>query len=156
MSSNPRRTLVYFMFHRPTRGTGSGCATSSLCLTLYVIMFIELCFNFMSFLCIYPSCGQLLFPCLASSLSCTILSQVGLLKIPVTYLGSLGFFLARGPVLLNGCFSKKLMLNRGSTVCSLLSLILYSKRVYFASLTLTVEYCGSGRHMSSNKVITIT
>jgi hypothetical protein len=64
--------------------------------------------------------------------------QEGLLKVPVTYLGSLGYFLARGPVLLNGCPSGKLMLNRGFRVCNLLSLVLYPKHVYFASLTLTV------------------
>jgi hypothetical protein len=39
-------------------------------LALYAIMFIELCFNFVCFLHVYPSCGQLLFLCLASSLSC--------------------------------------------------------------------------------------
>jgi hypothetical protein len=113
---------------------------SSLCLTLYAIMFIELCFNFMSPLRIYPSCGQLLFPCLASSLSCAILSQVGLLEVPTTYLGSLGYFLARGLVLLNGCSSEMVMLNGGSRVYSLLSLVLYPKHVYRASLMLTAEY----------------
>jgi hypothetical protein len=92
-----------------------------------------------------PSCGQLLSLCSTSSLSCVILSQTGLLEVSVTYLGSLGYFLARGPVLLNGCSLEKLMLNgRGGRfrVCSLLSLILYPKRVYFASLTPTTEYWG--------------
>jgi hypothetical protein len=89
---------------------------------------------------IYLSCGQLFFPCLASSLNCTILSQAGLLKVPATYLESLGYFLARGQMLLNDCSSEKLMLNGRSRVCSLLSLILYPKRVYSASLTLTTEY----------------
>jgi hypothetical protein len=42
-----------------------------------------------------------------------ILSQVGSLEVPATYLGSLGYFLARGPVLLNGCSSEKLMLDGG-------------------------------------------
>jgi hypothetical protein len=65
------------------------------------------------FLHIYHSCDQLLFPCLATSLSCAILSQVGLLEVHATYLVSLGYFLARDPVLLNGCSSKKLMLNGG-------------------------------------------
>jgi hypothetical protein len=32
-------------------------------------------------------------------------------------------------------------------VCSLLSLILYPKHVYFGSLTLTAEYWGFRRHM---------
>jgi hypothetical protein len=38
------------------------------------------------------------------------------------------------------------MLNggRGSRVCSLLSLVLYPKRVYFASLMLTAKYWGLG------------
>jgi hypothetical protein len=83
---------------------------------------------------------SVLFPCLASSLSCAILSQAGLLEIPTTYLGSLGYFLARGLVLLNGCSSEMVMLNGGSRVCSLLSLVLYPKHVYCASLMLTAEY----------------
>jgi hypothetical protein len=71
------------------------------------------------------------------------MSQLGLLEVPVTYLG--------------GRSSKKLMLNGGgSRVCSLLSLIIYPKRVCFASLTLTAEYWGSGRYMPLNKAITIT
>jgi hypothetical protein len=45
-------------------------------------------------------------------------------------------------VLPNDRFLKKLMLNGGSRVCSLLSLVLYPKCVYFASLTLTAEYWG--------------
>jgi hypothetical protein len=67
---------------------------------------------------VYPLCGQLLFPCLASSSSCAILSQAGLLEVPATYLGSLGYFLARGPVLLNSCSLEKLMLNGGGGVQS--------------------------------------
>jgi hypothetical protein len=74
----------------------------------------------------------------------------------VTYLGSLGYFLARGPVFPNGYSSEKLMLNGRSRVCSLLSLIFYPKNVYFASLTLTAKYWGSGRCMPLNKAITIT
>jgi hypothetical protein len=73
----------------------------------------------------------------------------------VTYLGSLGHFLARGLVLLNGCSSKKLMLNGGFRVCSLLSLVLYPNHVYFASLTLTAEYWRFGRHVPLNKDIII-
>jgi hypothetical protein len=76
-----------------------------------------------------PSCGQSLSICPASSLSCAILSQVDLHEVPATNLGSLGYILAWGPVLLNDCSSKKLMLNGGYRVCSLLSLILYPKRV---------------------------
>jgi hypothetical protein len=87
-----------------------------------------------------PPCGQLLSLYPASSLGYAILSQVGSLEVPATYLGSLGYFLAWGPVLPNGCSSEKLMLDGGSRVCSLLSLVLYPKSVYFASLTLTAEY----------------
>jgi hypothetical protein len=74
----------------------------------------------------------------------------------MTNLGSLGYFLAWGLVLPNGCSSKMLMLNGGggSRVCNLLSL--YPKHVYFASLTLTVEYWGSEQCMPLNKAITIT
>jgi hypothetical protein len=64
--------------------------------------------------------------------------------VPATYLGSLSYFLARGPVLPNDCSLEKLMLNGGFRVCNLLSLIVYPKRVYFASLTLTTEYWGFG------------
>jgi hypothetical protein len=41
-------------------------------------------------------------------------------------------------------------------MCSLLSLALYPKRVYFASLTLIAEYWGFGRRMPLNKAIIIT
>jgi hypothetical protein len=60
----------------------------------------------------------------------------------MTYMGSLGYFLTRGPVLPNGCSLEKLMLHGGSRACSLLCLIRYPKRVYFASLMLTAEYRG--------------
>jgi hypothetical protein len=141
--SSPRRAPVYFRLHHPTRAAGSGGDTGSLCLALYGIMFIELCFNFMSVFYVFlPSCGQSLSICLASSSSFAILSQAGLLEIPTTNLGSLGYFLAWGPVLTNNCSSEKLMLNGGSRVCNLLSLVLYPKHVYFASLTLTAEFWG--------------
>jgi hypothetical protein len=48
------------------------------------------------------------------------------------------------------------MLNGGSRVCNLLSLVLYNKHVYFASLMLAADYSGSGWHMPLNKAITIT
>jgi hypothetical protein len=103
---------------------------------------------YVCFFCVFlPSCGQLLSLCPTTSLSCAILLQVGLLEVPVTYLESLGYFLARGPVLSNDCSSEKLMLNGGFRVCSLLSLVLYPKHVYFASLMLTAEYWGSERRM---------
>jgi hypothetical protein len=113
MSSNPRRAPIYFRFHRPTRGTGSGGATSSLCLALYVIMFIKLCFNFMSLFAYLSlmwsdtfSLSHLWF------MLCNLVAG-GLLEVPAIYLGSLSYFPTRGPVLPNGCPSKKLMLMGG-------------------------------------------
>jgi hypothetical protein len=58
----------------------------------------------------------------------------------VTYLVNLGYFLAQGLVLPNGCSLKKLMLNGGFRVCNMLSLVLYPKHVYIVSLTLIAEY----------------
>jgi hypothetical protein len=58
----------------------------------------------------------------------------------MTYLGSLGYYIAQDPVLLNGCSMKKLMLYGGSRVCSLLRLVLYPKRVYFAFRMLIAKY----------------
>jgi hypothetical protein len=114
-------------------------------------------FQFYVYLCVFlSSCGQSLSLCPTSSSSCAILSQAGMLKVPVTNLRSLGYFLAWDPVLPNDCSSKKLMLNGGFGVCRLLSLVLYPKRVYFAFLMLTAEYWGSGRCMPLNKAITIT
>jgi hypothetical protein len=62
----------------------------------------------------------------------------------VTHLKSLGYFSCSGSGVLNGCSSKKVMLNGESRVCNLLSQIIYPKYVYFTSLTLTTEYWGSG------------
>jgi hypothetical protein len=132
---------VSIIIHRPTPGASSRDTKCSLCLALYAIMFIELCFNFMPVFYIFlPSRGRSLSFCPASSSSCTILSHGGLIEVHTTNLGSFSYFLARGPLLLNGCPSKKLILNGGSRVCSLLRLVMYPKRVYFASLTLTTEY----------------
>jgi hypothetical protein len=76
---------------------GFGAASTTIhSLALHAIMLIELCFNFMSVFYIFIPRGQLLFPYLASSLSCAILSQAGLLEVPATYLGSLGYFLTPG------------------------------------------------------------
>jgi hypothetical protein len=58
-----------------------------------------------------------LFPCLAFSSSCVILSQAGLLEVPAAYRRSLGYFLARSLLLLNVCSSKRLMLT-GSPECA--------------------------------------
>jgi hypothetical protein len=43
--------------------------------------------------------------------------HAGLLEVPMNYLGSLGYFLAQGPVLLNGYSPEKLML-MGSPECA--------------------------------------
>jgi hypothetical protein len=57
-------------------------------------------FHFYVYFCVFlPSCGQLLSLCPASSLSCAILSHIGLLQVPATCLVSLDYFLARGSVL---------------------------------------------------------
>jgi hypothetical protein len=111
------------------------------------------------FFCIFSlSCGQLLSLCPASRFSCAILSPTGLLELHATNLGSLSYFLACGLVLPNRCSSKKLILNGEFRVCSLLSLVLYPKCVYFASLTLTLtaEYWGTDGACPLNKAITIT
>jgi hypothetical protein len=57
----------------------------------------------------------------------------------MTYLGSFGYFLARGPVLLNGCSSEKQMLTGGggSRVYILLSLVQYPECAHIASLTVS-------------------
>jgi hypothetical protein len=39
-----------------------------------------------------------IFPYLTSSMSCPILSQAGLLEVPLTYVGSLVYLLTRGPL----------------------------------------------------------
>jgi hypothetical protein len=117
------------IIHCPSRGAGSGGATRSLCLTLYVIMFIKLCFNFMS-----------------------LFAYLSLMWSVTFFISHLWFKLCKSC----GHSSEKLMLNGGFRVCSLLSLVLYPKRVYFTSLTLTAEYWGSGRHIPLNKTITIT
>jgi hypothetical protein len=77
-------------------------------------------------------------------------------EVPTAYRGSLGYFLARSLLLLNGCSSEMLMLMGGFRVCSMLSLVPYPKLVYFASLTPTAKYSGSGRRMLLSKTITIT
>jgi hypothetical protein len=66
------------------------------------------------FFCVFlPSCGQSLSLCPASTSSCAILSHAGLLEVPMTNLGSLGYFLAQGPVLPYDCSWENLMLNWG-------------------------------------------
>jgi hypothetical protein len=64
----------------------------------------------MSIFCMSTSHGA----CLASSSCCAIRGpQAGLVDVLVTYLASRGYFLARRPVLLNGCPSEKPMLKGG-------------------------------------------
>jgi hypothetical protein len=53
------------------------------------------------------------FSYLAFSSSCAILSLAGLLEVPAPYLGCVGYFLARGLLLLNGYSSERLMLMGG-------------------------------------------
>jgi hypothetical protein len=106
--------MIYFRFHRPTRGVSSGGTTCSLCLVQYAIMFIELCFNFMSVFAHLSFMRSItLFPIsplvrVVQSYHCT-----GLLEVPAPYLGCVGYFLARGLLLLNGYSSERLMLMGG-------------------------------------------
>jgi hypothetical protein len=70
--------------------------------------------QFYVYFCVFiPHVVSYLFSCLAFSSSCAILSQPGLLEVPTTYRGSLGYFLARSLLLLNGCSSERLMLTGG-------------------------------------------
>jgi hypothetical protein len=68
---------------------------------------------YVCFCAFIPHVVSYLFPCLAFSSSCAILSQAGLLEVHAAYQWSLGYFLARSLLLLNGCSSKRLMLARG-------------------------------------------
>jgi hypothetical protein len=77
------------------------------------------------YVCFYafiPHVVIYLFPCLTFSLSCAVLSHAGLLEVPAAYLGSLGYFLTRGLVLLNVCSSERLMLTGGPECVSCLAL----------------------------------
>jgi hypothetical protein len=60
-----------------------------------------------------PHVIRYLFPRLAFSSSCVILSQVGQLEVPPAYRGSLDYFLSQSLLLLNDCSSERLMLTRG-------------------------------------------
>jgi hypothetical protein len=57
-----------------------------------------------------PHVVRYLSPCLAFSSSCAILTPAALLEVPAAYLGSLGYFLAWGLLLLNGCSLGRLMI----------------------------------------------
>jgi hypothetical protein len=84
---------------------------------------------------------SVVFLCLASCLNYAILLQVGLLEVPMTYLGSLGYFPIWGPVLTDGCPMERLLLTGGgSGMCNLLSLVLYPKRAHSTSWTLPADY----------------
>jgi hypothetical protein len=59
--------------------------------------------QFYVFLCLFtPHVVGSIFPYPVLGTCCAIQLQVGLLEVPTTYLGSLGYFLARGLLLLNG------------------------------------------------------
>jgi hypothetical protein len=58
---------------------------------------------------------------------------MGLLEVPVTNLGSLGYFLTLGSVLPNGCSSEKLMLN-GGPECAACLASSYTLSVYILPL----------------------
>jgi hypothetical protein len=82
------------------------------------------------------------FLCLTSCPSYATLSQVSLLEVLVTYLGSLGYFPAWGPVLPDGHPSERLLLTGvgGSGMCNLLSLVIYPKCAHSTSRTLPADY----------------
>jgi hypothetical protein len=65
---------------------------------------------------------------------------VRLLEVPALCLGSHDFSLVQGFVLLVGRPMEWLVLRGGSRVRNLLSLVMYPKRVHFASLTLSANY----------------
>jgi hypothetical protein len=95
------------------------------------------------------------FFCFTSCLNCATLLQVGLFEVPVTYLGSHGYFPAWGPVLPDRRPSEKLLLMGGSGMCSLLSLVLYPKRAHSTSRTLPIDYWGPRCRTALNRSITI-
>jgi hypothetical protein len=103
---------------------------------------------------VYPSCVNYLFPILPlvrDVQSCRMWVCLRYLRL---IWGPLVIFLLGVPCCRMAALWKKLMLNKGSRVCIILSLVLYPKHVYFASLALTAEYWGSGHRMSLNKAIT--
>jgi hypothetical protein len=69
----------------------------------FVIMFIKLCFKFYVCFCTpLTLMWSVVFLYLASCLNYAILSQAGLFEVPVTNLGSHGYFPAWGPILPDG------------------------------------------------------
>jgi hypothetical protein len=76
------------------------------CIYVYKIVL-----QFYVYFCAFiPHVASYLFPYLAFSSSCAILSQADLVEVPAAYRGSLGYFLARSLLLLNCCSSERLML----------------------------------------------
>jgi hypothetical protein len=80
---------------------------------------------------------------------------VGPLEVPTLCLWLHDFSLDLGYVLLNGSPLEQLMV-RGSRVSNLLSLVLYPKRVHFASLMLPVRYWRPRRSTPLTKGIIIS
>jgi hypothetical protein len=64
-----------------------------------------------------PHVVSCFFLCLSSFPSCATLSQACLFEVPVTYMGSLGYFPAWGIMLQNGRSSERLLL-MGGLVCA--------------------------------------
>jgi hypothetical protein len=85
----------------------------SFSLVLFTIMFIKLCFSLCMFLCLLTLMWAVAFLYFASCPSYATLSHAGLFEVPVTYLGSLGYFSAWGPVLPYDCPLKRLLLMGG-------------------------------------------
>jgi hypothetical protein len=64
-------------------------------LPCFTIVFIKLCFKFYVCFCIpLTLMWSIVFLCLTSCSNYAILLQAGLLEVPVSYMGSLGYFLA--------------------------------------------------------------
>jgi hypothetical protein len=77
-----------------------------ICIYVHIIVL-----QFYVYFCAFiPHVVSYLFPCLAFSSSCAILSQASLLEVHVAYQRSLGYFLAWSLLLLNHCSSERLML----------------------------------------------
>jgi hypothetical protein len=81
-----------------------------------------------------------LFICLAFRSSCAILSQTGLLEVPAAYQRVSWLFSCSESAVAKCLLIRKANANRGSRVCSLLSLVPYPKCVHFTSIILASKY----------------